>query len=407
MNKKILSVFLVAAMLTAIFATVTASAVYADIWTPNQKSSDSKTKSAVFSKDSSIKYGGEYSLKIQNLDYNDTWYSKTIALEKDTMYKISAMVKYEGYELQPDGDEPGGANVSLEGEWRVSEIYNKGEWKKIELEFNSGSRKSVTLCLRNGYYYAACKGTAWFSDVKIEKKDMNPSTNWSVLCLIYKNIDVTLKNFRRAKEYHYENSFDDKDVAEISSAVKQIKKTFGKISDNIMTVSDLSVIAVDAPVTSMTGKYNGGVCIEPEDIQATLDLYLSRKKYDQIIIVAPLGELAHGWDGLGGGFYKNLGYVQVSHIPGEKFGTDEFPDAVFVHEILHCIESRAKEIKNVAALHDAGKYRYSSDNDWIEWYGDYMKNALDDGKGLPQEAYHVYNGKYDIISSDMSANFDY
>ena len=402
MKKIFLSFFLAVAVLLPMFSFAGVSDIYAyeDVWTP--KSLQSPT--AVFSKDYSTKHTGEYSLNIQNSEYEDTWFSKNIPVEKYTVYKVSAMVKYEDYELRQDSDGPSGANISIAGGWEVSEFYNKNSWKKIELEFNSGSRTSVEIQLRNGFFYAACKGTAWFSNVRIEKKDMTPNTNWNFLCVIYKNIDVTVKNFKRNREYHHQSGFSQEDIDEITSAVKQIKKTFGKISDNLMTVANLSVFVVDDAITSITGKYNGGFCIEPEDIKETLDFYLSRNSYDQIIIVAPLGELANGWDGLGGSFYKNIGFAQVSHTPDEKMGSDEFPDAVFIHETLHCLESRAREIKNIADLHDARKYGYSGENDWIEWYGDYMKNALPDDKGLPKEVYYVYNGKYSLISSDMSVS---
>jgi hypothetical protein len=258
----------------------------------------------------------------------------------------------------------------------------------------------VTIHLRNGFYYGACKGTAWFSDVKIEKKDMSPSTDWNFLCIIYENIDVTV-NFKRNKEYNYQNSFSKSDIKNITSVLKKIPKSFSNISKNLMTVGTLDIVTVEEPLTKITGKFGRGYCIEARDIKDTIDLYSSKKSYNQIILIAPLGELADGWYGLGGGFYNDVGYVQVTIIPGENIGLPVFPDGVFIHETLHCLESHARSMKEIAELHDGEKYGYNGENEWIEWYSAYMRNTLPDGKGLPKEVYTVYNGRYNTISKNM------
>ena len=362
-------------------------------------------KGVLFSKDNDIKFSGDYALKIQHSDYADSAFRKTIPVEKNTVYKVSAMVRHEGYELSPTDKRTGGANLSIGGEWTHSELYAGSEWKRIELEFNSGNKAEVDLALRNGFWGGACKGTAWFSDVIIEKKDMTPGNHWNFLCLIFANIDVTVE-LNGNKNHRHTARLSRADVAELTRALNRVPQSFRSISNDLMRVSKMDIRIIEKPMTQLTGKWGEGYSINTEDVKEVLDHYLNRETYNQIIVIAPIGELAVGWSGLGGGFYKNAGYCQVSFNPGGKY-SHWFADAIFVHEVLHCLESRARGIREVANLHDAGtgKYGFPYDdgkNEWVEWYMAYMRNTLPDKKGLPPEVYRVYNSKkYTVISTDM------
>ena len=361
-----------------------------------------------FSKDTNTKFGGDYALKIQHSDYADSAFRKTIHVEKNTIYRVSAMVRYEGYELFPENAEgTGGANISIWGEWTLSERYTGNEWKRIELEFNSGNKTEIDLALRNGFFGGACKGTVWFSDIRIEKKDMTPSTSWNFLCLIFTDIDVVVE-FKGNKNYRHTAHLSRADIAEITKTLNRVPHSFKNISNNLMRISNMDIITIQKPIAKLTGRYGEGYKINAKDIQESLDYYLDRPayKYDQIIVVAPLGKLATGWTGLGGVFYRNVGYCQVSLNPGWK-PRHWFADAIFVHETLHCIESRARRIREIASLHDAGTGKYGlpyddGKDEWIEWYRAYMRNTLPDKKGLPPEVYTVYNSlQYTVISTDM------
>jgi hypothetical protein len=341
-------------------------------------------------------------LRISNNDFADAHYKKRLTVERNTIYKISAMVRYEGF--VPNSVSSVGANISIDGEWTRSEGYTGSAWKKIELEFNSNNRTSVDILLRNGFYSADCKGTAWFSDVKIEKKDMTPSTGWNFLCLIIKNIDVTLPlPAPNGSNYRQNASYSQADVDALKTVLHRVPNRFRDISNSLMTVSVFDVYEINTPLTKITGRWGNGYSINAEDIQSILDPYLAQKQYDQIIVVAPLGPLATGWAGLGGVFYKNVGYTQMTLSPGDRYWHPTFPDAVFIHETLHCIESRAHSIKAVADLHAAESYGYNGKSEGSEWYTAYRRNTLPDGKGLPKEVYNVYRGSFTVISTNMEA----
>lgn len=272
--------------------------------------------------------------------------------------------------------------------------------------FNSKDRTEIEIALQNGFFSSSCKGTVWFSDFKFEKKDMTPSTDWHFLCLIFKSIDVTVE-FKEKKDYRRKAEFSPADTAEITRILKRVPRSFKEISNNMMEVSRMDIITVEEPLSVLTGKYGEGYFIDPKDIKGTLDDYLDRETYNQIIVVAPLGELAN-WFGIGGMFYRSeIGFCQVSMNPGYK-PFHPFEDAVFIHEVLHCLESRAKgNFRKVANLHDSGTGKYGlpyseGKNEWIEWYRAYMRNTLPDKMGLTPEVYTVYNStEYTLISNDM------
>jgi len=366
---------------------------------------------ASFEKDDSIKYGGDYSLRIQNTEYAHSHFKQTFKVKKNTTYRVSTMARYTGMELNPNdkgGNE--GACISVAGtksESYKSESHKGSRWKKMEWEFYSGNKTRVDILLKNGYRDSTCKGTAWFSGFKLEEKvvipTMMPSTDWHFLCLIIKNIDATVE-FKGEKNYHQKVSFSQEDVDEITEILNRVPYSFQNISDNMMRVPKMEIKTIETPLKRFADKYNDGYCLGVDDIKDALNYYLDRGGvYHQMIVVAPTG--TGGWGGVGGGFYRKVGYASVSMTPG-RLPRNSFPDAIFVHETLHCIESRARNIREIAALHDAGtgKYGHPYDdgkNEWIEWYTVYMRNTLPDKKGLPPEVYTVPNNtKYRLVMWD-------
>jgi len=366
-------------------------------------------KDVAFSRDDRVKFGKRHSLRIENSDYADSGFRKTVPVDQNTDYRVSAMARYSGYRRKPEDQGEGGANISIWGEWTVSERHTGTAWKRIELCFNSGDRTEVDLALRNGFWNGACKGAAWFSDLKIEKRDMAPSgTDWNFLCLIFKNIDVTVE-WRGRKDHRHKKSCSSADIAEITKALKWLPDSFRDISGGRMRIAALDIMTVDAPVTQLSPcriNDTDGYNVDPNSIKTILDRHMDKKDYNQIIMVYPIGELAGCWGGLGGG-YRTIGFAQHATTPGDRWVRGSpFPDAIYAHETLHHIEWRAGQIRETAALHDAEKYGYDGHfngvpDGWREWYRAYGRNTLPDGRGLPPEAYTVYNGKYEVISTGM------
>lgn len=90
---------------------------------------------------------------------------------------------------------------------------------------------------------------------------------------------------------------------------------------------------------------------------------------------------------------------QKSYIYKYRVGVNQFPEEVFIHELLHTFERNAKEYGyEVPALHDYEKYGYKNEKLFGQekWYKDYMNKEIEtsDGNiGLPPEIYTLKPAK--------------
>ena len=116
-------------------------------------------------------YHGEsgYSVVLTNDDYNVSVAAKTFSVERDTKYRFSAWVKYENCTLSPNATgTSAGARIGLAVVGYGEGCYNGSQWKELTFEFDSGDSDSVRLGLYNGLGNAECRGTAYFSDIRLE-----------------------------------------------------------------------------------------------------------------------------------------------------------------------------------------------------------------------------------------------
>jgi uncharacterized repeat protein (TIGR02543 family) len=173
-----------------------------------------------------------------------------------------------------------------------------------------------------------------------------------------------------------------------------------------MSVNKLDIFVETEAITRISGNY-----IDPyNDIAESLDKYLSNEIYNQIIVISPLNGVANGWFGLGGTFYNDIGFAQVTVDSDSSWMFDEviFPDAVFVHEVLHCMETRSRVFNpQTAELHNNAGYGFTDGSDeWRAWYTAYMQNTLEDGNGLDPRVYSVYNGDGGGTTTTYTVSFD-
>ena len=344
---------------------------------------------------------GDFSIKITNLDFADTYVSKAFAVKKNTDYRVTAMVKYADFEEGPGDPRYGdlsGANIYVLNKTIYAETYTGTEWKRIEMLFNSGDSEKVNIWLRNGYYSHTCKGSAWFSDVKIEEKDMTPSTAWNMLALVYKDIDANLIINGQTVKIH--NKMDATFEQFITALLPKLPDVFYKASGGMMSINKLDVVMIDRPITKII---NGGF-LAPEDITGDLQKYTEGKNYDQIIALASNAtpDAPAGWGGMGAMHFKDMWYVETSF--NQKYTYDDNSLTLFVHEILHCLQYKGLRLRPVADLHDSAAYGYANGDTNMQWYSDYMQNKLPDKKGLPPEVFTVYHGPYHTYVSLFFTN---
>ena len=345
-----------------------------------------------FIRDSKVKYTENNSYKIENIEYNDATFYKEIEVEPNTPYRISCMVKTENVKCEIE-DEEGGVVIGLLDTTEYSKpITGTNDWQPMEFMFNSRNREKVKISFRLGGNENNCTGTAWFSDIKLEKGIKTSDTEWNVGCFIIKEIDVTIDG----KQYHLKTNLNDIENVKLNMA--RYKEDCYNFSKKAMTVN-YEIIEIDKPVTTITYSDEHGYYLSYKDIKEQVYDIVKEKGYDHIFAVCRMEDeqgtttipIYDNWIGLGGMDMYGIGYSLIrinknSNTYTYKYGiTNQLPEEVYVHEFLHTLERNSVENGyGIPALHDYEKYGYTEKRieGLNEWYKDYMaKEILDKNTG--------------------------
>lgn len=236
-----------------------------------------------FTRDNNVKYSYDYSYKMQSKEYNDAIFYKTIKVKPNTPYKLSCMVKTENVEVE-NNKNGAGAQISLVNTTECSKsITGTNDWQKLELIFDSKNRDSVDIGFRLGGNEANCKGTAWFSDFKLEQGTKDNNSNWNVACFIIKNLDLNIDNT------DVEISMNLNNIEAVKSNMERFKNAANELSNNKMTVT-YDIFEIDKPATSITYSEEYGYYLDPLDIEPLIEEYLSAEEYDYIFVATKLGD---------------------------------------------------------------------------------------------------------------------
>lgn len=379
-----------------------------------------------------------YSIKLENTDYNLSYVERTYNVEPHTEYKFTAMVKYSGYQLNPTAKlNASGACIGEASHYNdsgsivfsydnYSDFTTSNEWALVEYKFTTKNETTINLCLQNGMFSGSCKGTAWFSDVKLEKAEL--TNNWNILAVIIPNIDATVT--MNGQTVHHKASIDQDDVKEIKQySLDPLPQALKELSENKMTANPVDCfVANNVTLTAkdFTDAQAGGVsgyCIDvtgSETLSKVLDPYLAQKHYNQIVVFAPFGDLAGGWAGITSAAiingtpsplaYKGTTFVQINCYRKGQFQNSSFGPATVVHEMLHCLEYRSKAINGdkTPSADDGRNYveKYNlnilQERGWYEFYHRMMNATLPDGRGLDPSVFNVTSGKYTTVDNDMT-----
>ncbi|MEG0933994.1 MAG: glycosyltransferase family 39 protein [Clostridia bacterium] len=117
-------------------------------------------------------YGSGYSLYVDNLGENDARFEQRVAVEPDTIYRISCMIRAEGC-----SEDEVGANLSIKDTFVTCEnLYDTGgAFVKATLYGRTGPEQTeVTVMARVGGYGSLNIGRAWFDDFEMVTVDQVP-----------------------------------------------------------------------------------------------------------------------------------------------------------------------------------------------------------------------------------------
>jgi len=237
-----------------------------------------------FTRDNSVSYKYDYSYKLESNSYNDAIFYKTINVKPNTPYKLTCMVKTENVESENRKNDSG-AQISILDTTESSEsVQGTNEWQELEFIFDSKNRETIEIGFRLGGNSSKVKGTAWFSDFKLEEGVKDNSNNWNVACFIIKNIDVNIDN------KNLKLSMSLRDIETMKANMDRFKISAQELSNNKMTV-DYDIYEIEKPVKSITYNDVYGYYLDPSDVQDILENYLDKEEYDYIFVTTRLGDL--------------------------------------------------------------------------------------------------------------------
>jgi len=108
---------------------------------------------------------GGSALRIVNRDANDARVCQTIAVSPGSSYRVSARVKTAGVGLTTAG-----ALIAIEPRIADSvDIKGTTDWQPIEVTAANADANTWDICVRLGSYANLNTGTAWFTDVQVER----------------------------------------------------------------------------------------------------------------------------------------------------------------------------------------------------------------------------------------------
>lgn len=183
---------------------------------------------STFIRDDVVKYSNKYSYKIESNEFNDALIYKTIDVEENTVYKVTAMAKFQNVENEKAESE-GGVNIGIMDTTEKSEsLIGDGEWQQISFEFDSKNRTEVDIVFRLGSYDDNSKGTVWFSDFTLEKGQKDTDKNWNFVCFIMKNLEAEFEDNGETKTAN--TSLNANEINYIEGNMKRFQTSMKELS---------------------------------------------------------------------------------------------------------------------------------------------------------------------------------
>ena len=180
----------------------------------------------------------------------------------------------------------GGAHISVVDSVEASKcISGTNDWQKLEFIFDSKNRDTIKIGFRLGGNDTNSKGTAWFSEFKLEEGIESNSNNWNVACFVMKNIDTELKNGQKLKL-----SMELKDVESIKTNMQRFVTSCKSLSDGQMT-AQYDVYEIEEPIKTITYSEEYVYYVDSADVEDIITPYLDKKEYDYIFVAVRLGDL--------------------------------------------------------------------------------------------------------------------
>jgi len=339
-------------------------------------------------RDYSRKTEGYYSICIDSRIPNDIRLKKTLLVEPDTLYVLSADVMTENVVNHESPDSGVGAQISTENYVHSTCLTGTNGWTTLRKLVRSDKNGELPFSLDLGYWGATTTGKVWYSNVKctpIDEYEAEDDT-WNFLYVIVKNAFIDQQNDPitggRTKISH---SRDAKEIEGAKFNAGELTKDLAEISRGQIK-AELDIIVPEAKL-EVKDRHSVGFHVSASSARKYLEASgIDYSGYDHVILSVSLPGLRTEYGGLGGTMIDgSVGFSFIIHTNPEGLKNIEktrhpFMSAMFVHEFLHSIETYSKTLGfDYPALHDAEEYGYTNDNEWKQWYIDYINMQVKSG----------------------------
>ncbi len=367
-----------------------------------------ETGKTTFSRDSKIKTSKSRSYKIENETANDAMFYKEISVTPNTPYKVTCKIKTENVQGKNSKNLAGAQICLTKTEEHSVVLTGNNDWTLVEFMFNSKNNDKVEIGFRLGGNFAEASGTAWFSDITLEKGVEDDDSTWNFGCFLINNADVTIND----REIKVSLSEDEK--ATITRDLIRLKSSIKEMSNNQININ-YEIIEVNEVLDTLAYDEINGYYISEADVYKLIASDVLEKQFDHVFVCTNLpleseltdDESIAEWIGLGNMMFLGKGFsnIRITPLEYQYSSQNTFPEEVFIHEFLHTLERNAEEYGyERPALHDYKEYGYEDDryDGQRKWYIDYMnKNIKSNGEyvGLPSNIY--------TLKPVKESNFEY
>ena len=181
--------------------------------------------------------------------------------------------------------------------------------------FNSKARETVKIGFRLGGNDGYAKGTAWFSDFKVEQGTTDRNSEWNMGFFIFKNIDVNIN------EESYKFQASTSDINNIKEDIQRFKVSCRELSNYLMSVK-YDIYELEDPIKTVSYSNEHEYYIDANDIKDIIESKIDISVYDQIFVIAKMGDEqkeipVKNWVGLGGMKIYDIGYSNI-RIPSNN-----------------------------------------------------------------------------------------
>lgn len=184
------------------------------------------------------------------------------------------------------GKNNGGAHISVvESVESSKSITGTNDWQELEFIFDSKNRETIEIGFRLGGNETNSKGTAWFSDFKLEEGIKSESNSWNIACFIMKNIDTKLDNGQQLKL-----NMELKDIESIKNNMQRFAYSCKNLSNGKMT-AQYDIYEIEEPIKTITYSEEYGYYVNSSDVENIITPYLEKDEYDYIFVAVRLGDL--------------------------------------------------------------------------------------------------------------------